>query len=100
MIPCSCEKYYVGEIGCSIKIRIQKHVIDIKHNYLHSYSLAKHSNKTKHHIYIDEAKIVAKINHHFNKKKIKKTIERKLDNINRNNGWKINKSWIPILSST
>jgi len=45
MIPCSCGKPYLGEIDCSIQIKIQEHVMDIKHNHVDPSTLAKHSDK-------------------------------------------------------
>jgi hypothetical protein len=68
MILCSCGKQYIGETGLSFRIRIQEHVTDIKHNHTRPSALVEHSDKTKHHIFIEDAKILAKIYHYHNRK--------------------------------
>lgn len=80
----------MGETGRSVNIRIEEHAADIKHNQVCSSALAEHLDKTKHHICVDEAKILAKVDHHFNRKfREAIEIERRPDNSNRDDGWKI-----------
>jgi hypothetical protein len=100
MISCSCGKQYIGEIGHSFRIRIQEHVIDIKHNRTRPSTLAEHSDKTKHHICIEEAKILAKIDHYHNRKfRESIEIEKQPNNLNIDDGWKISQNWIPTLTT-
>ena len=68
MILCSCGKQYIGETYHSFRIRIQEHATYIKHNLTRPPALAEHYEKTKHHICIEEAKILAKIDHYHNRK--------------------------------
>jgi len=63
IIPCSCGTSYIGETGCSINQRMKEHVADIKHRRTKSSALAEHAEKTKHHICIEEAKVIAKFSH-------------------------------------
>lgn len=63
VIPCSCGTCYVREIGHSINQRIQEHPIDIKHGRTWFSALAKHVEKNKHHICLEEARVIAKIVH-------------------------------------
>jgi hypothetical protein len=87
MIPCLCGKSYVGEIGRSVKIRIKYHVVDIRHNCVHSPVLVEHSDKTKNHICIEKAKISVTMDHQFNRKfREANEIERRPDNLNRDDG--------------
>jgi hypothetical protein len=100
MIPCSCGKQYIGETGRSFRIRIQEHAADIKHNRTRPSALAEHSDKTKHHICIEETKILARIDHYHNRKfREAIEIEKQLNNLNRDDGWKISQNWIPTLAN-
>lgn len=63
LISCSYGAPYIGEIDHSIKQRIQGHVVDINHSRSHSFALAKHAEKSKHHICIEDSKVIAKIDH-------------------------------------
>jgi hypothetical protein len=100
MIPCSCGKQYIGETGRSFRIRIQEHAADIKHNRTRPSALAEHSDKTKHHICIEETKILARIDHYHNRKfREAIEIEKQPNNLNRDDGWKISHNWIPTLAN-
>ena len=84
IIPFSCGTPYVGEIDHSIKQRIQEHATDIKHGRTHfsnikhgrthSSTSAEHTKKRKHHIYIEDLRVTAKIDH-FLQPKFRETIE-------------------------
>jgi hypothetical protein len=47
-IPCSCGKFYIGEIGKSMKVRLKEHRVDLKWNITHKYTLDKQSSRTSH----------------------------------------------------
>jgi len=100
LVPCSCGKTYIGEIGQSISTRIQEHVADIKHNCSKTSSLAEHSDKTSHHICIENTCVVAKIDyyHHMKFKEAIK-IGKHPNNLNCDDGWKISDNWITTLTS-
>jgi len=55
VIPCSYGAPYIGETGRSINHRISEHSTDLKHGRAKSSALAKHAEKTKHHVCIEEA---------------------------------------------
>lgn len=97
--PCSCGTPYIGETGLSINQRICEHVTNIKHGKTRSSALAKHADKSKHHICIEEAQVVARVSH-FHHRKLREAleIERRPNNLNRDDGWIISRSWVPILS--
>ena len=68
IIPCSCETPYIGETGQSINQRICQHAADLKHGRSRSSALAEHTEKTNHHICIEEAKVIARIDHFHHRK--------------------------------
>jgi len=100
VIPCSCGTPYIGETGQSINQRIHEHVADIKHGRTCSSALAEHADKSRHHIYIEEAQVVAKVSH-FHHRKLREAleIEKRPNNLNRDDDWNISRSWVPVLSS-
>ena len=55
LISCSCGTPYIGETGRSINKRIQEHFVDIRHGITKSSALAEHTEKTKHHICLEDA---------------------------------------------
>ena len=74
LIPCSCGTPYIGETGRSINKRFQEHVADIRHGRTKSSALAKHAEKTKHHICMEDARILARVDH-FHHRKFREVIE-------------------------
>ena len=60
MVNCSCGIWYIGEIGHSFIIKLKEHGEDIKNEITHSSSLSEHSSKTKHHLCLEDTKIITK----------------------------------------
>eukprot|EP00253_Pinus_taeda_P003009 PITA_03009 len=100
VIPYSCGTPYIGETGRSINQRINEHSNDLRHGRAKSSALAEHAEKTKHHVYIEEARVIAKVAqfHHQNFREALE-IEKRPNNLNRDDDWKISGCWIPALSS-
>ena len=100
LIPFSCGTSYIGETGRSISQRICEHVADIRHGRSRTSALAEHVEKTNHHICIEEAKVLARIDH-FHHRKLREAleIEKRPINLNRDIGWNISRCWIPALYS-
>jgi len=100
MIPCSCGTPYIGETGRSINQRISEHAADLKHRRTKSFASTKHAEKTNHHVCIEEASVIAKVSH-FHHRKFRETleIEKRPSNLNREDGWKISRCWVPALPS-
>jgi len=71
----------------------------IKHGRTKSSALAEHAEKTKHHVCIEEADVIARISQ-FHHRKFREAIEieRRPSNLNRDDGWKISRWWIPALT--
>ena len=84
MIPCSYGTPYIGETGRSINQRINEHVTDLKHRRTKSSASAEHVEKTKHHVCIEEANVIAKVAQ-FHHRKFREAIEieRRPSNLNR-----------------
>ncbi len=100
VIPCSCGTPYIGETGRSINQRINEHSADLRHGRAKSSDLAEHAEKTKHHVCIEEARVIAKVaEFHHRKFREALEIEKRPKNLNRDDGWKISSCWIPALSS-
>ena len=97
-IDCSCGKSYIGEIGRSLKIRLKEHVVDIKNGRSRTSALAKHSSKTKHHVCLEDAKVIAREDN-YHKRKIKEAIEimKFPQNLNNGNGSEISGNWLPLI---
>ena len=73
-IECSCGKCYIGETGRSSQVRIKEHGADIKNECIRTSALVEHSPKTRHHVRLEDTKILAKENHLF-KCRIREAIE-------------------------
>ena len=95
---CSCSKVYIGETGRSIKIRFKEHIADLRLQRSQKYSLVEHSSKTSHHVFLENAKIVARVDH-YGKRKVMESLEIELNpnNLNRDEGWKLSEIWKPLL---
>jgi hypothetical protein len=100
IIPCSCGTPYIGETGRSINQRISEHAADLKHMRTKSSALAEHVEKTNHHVCIEEASVIARVSQ-FHHRKFREAleIEKRPNNLNREDGWKISSCWVPALSS-
>ena len=98
VIPCSYEAPYIGETGRSINKRISEHATDLRHGRAKSSALAEHAEKTKHQVCIEEAQVIARVaQFHHSKLREALEIEKRPLNLNRDDGWKISRCWIPAL---
>jgi hypothetical protein len=97
-IECSYGECYIGEIGRSFQTRIKEHGADIKNERIHTSALAEHSLKTKHHVRLEDTKILAKEEHLF-KRCIREAIEIRKHprNLNRDNGLDLSENWLPLI---
>ena len=93
------ESLYIGEIGRSIQLRLKEHSADIIHECTKKYALAEHSITSEHHICIEDAKVIVGIDYYTKQLMRESTeIEKHPKNINRDDGWKLSKSWTPIIT--
>ena len=68
-IPCLCGEIYIRETGRAINIRIKENCADIRHERIKKSAIAEHSQKTNHHICIEDAKVIA-IEENYNKRRV------------------------------
>jgi hypothetical protein len=59
-IPFSCGKHYIGEVGRYFQVRLKKHCVNIKYNWVKRSSLVNHSQDIGHLICIENTKIISK----------------------------------------
>ena len=100
IIPCSCGTPYIGETGCSINQRIREYAANLKHTRTKSSALGEHVEKANHHLCIKEAGVITRVSlFHHRKFREALEIEKRPNNLNREDGWKISNCWVPTLSS-
>jgi predicted GIY-YIG superfamily endonuclease len=97
-IECSCGKCYIGETGRSFHTRIKEHGADIKNEWTCTSALVEHSLTMKHHVHLEDTKILAREDHLL-KRRIREAIKiiKNPNNLNRDNGLEISDSWIPLI---
>ena len=59
-IMCECGTCYIGETSRSILERVKENCVDLHYNRTIKSTLAKHVDKTKHHILMDKVEILAR----------------------------------------
>ena len=87
LVPCSCGTPYIGETGQQINQRIHEHTKDIRHNFSRSSDLVEHAEKSKHHVCIEDSRVIARVGL-FHHRKLREAIEieRHARNLNRDDG--------------
>ncbi|XP_050535069.1 uncharacterized protein MAL8P1.12-like [Daktulosphaira vitifoliae] len=100
-ITCSCGKSYIGQTGRAIATRIKEHEKDVDYQRTEKSAVAEHAKNKGHDIQFDKVKILNKETH-FGKRiyKVAIEIEKCPENFNRYDGWKISKTWLPIIHQT
>jgi hypothetical protein len=98
LVPCDYGKVYINETGKTFQIRFKEHDADISHGCINKSALAKHSNDSKHQIFLEKSNIIAKIDH-YTKRKIREAmeIEKHPANLNKDDGWRLRKSWCLVI---
>ena len=97
-VPCSCKTSYIGETGRSFHARLKEHGADIRKERIRTSALAGHVAKTKHHIFLEDTKILAKENQYL-KRKFREALEiiKLPHNLNRDGGLEVSASWFPSI---
>ena len=77
-----------------MKVIFKEHGIDLKLNRIQKSSLVEHSWTTSHHVCLEDAKVVAKVDN-YGKRKVTESLKIKLNMNypNRDDGLKIIKIW-------
>jgi hypothetical protein len=92
----TCGKTYIGETGRTINTRIKEHKADITHRRVKKSALAEHAHKTKHHIMIEDANVLARVDH-WSKRRIREATEisENPNCLNRDDGLILSRTWLP-----
>ena len=79
-------------------MRLKEHCADIMHDHHQKSALAKKTHHPRHHIRIEETKLITR-EEHYKRRKIREAIEiEKFPlNLNRDDGLKLNECWRPII---
>ena len=65
---CSCGEAYIGETGRSIATRLKEHSVDLRHESIRNSTIAKHSHKIKHHIFLENSKVLVIVPKYYKRK--------------------------------
>jgi hypothetical protein len=98
-VSCSCGKCYIVETRRSFQVRIKEHEANIRKEHTHTSALEKHSLKTKHHVCLEDTKILAKEGHYY-KRRLREAIEiiKHPNNMNRDGGLEVSSFWHPLIN--
>ena len=92
---------YIGETLRSIQIRLKEHSVDIIHGQINNSALAEHSITFKHHILMEDTKVITNIDqNHYTRRRVREAIEIEKHplNINQDDGWKLRRTWAPTIN--
>ena len=80
-----------------MKTRFKEHGADRRHDRHRKSALAEHSHFTKHQIFLEKSRVIAK-DESLTKRKVKEKIEIiiAIDFLNRDDGTKLNDTWKPL----
>ena len=83
-----------------METRFKEHSSEIRHNRHKKSTLAKHAHIVGHHIFLENAKVIAR-EENLLRSKIREKIEINLNDncLNKDDGAKISDSWKPLLHS-
>jgi hypothetical protein len=97
-VECCCDKCYIGETRRSFHIRIKDHYANIRNECTRTSSLVEHSSETKHHVCLEDTKILVRGDHYFRCRIMEAMeINKHPNNLNRDGGLDISKSWLPLI---
>lgn len=98
-VACSCGKRYIAETQRLFHVRIKEHSADIRNEHICTSTLAKYSLKTKHHMCLEDTKILAR-EEHYHKHWLREALEiiKHPNNLNRDRDFVISESWVPLIN--
>jgi hypothetical protein len=99
-IPCECSKVYIGQTGRSVDARLKENQRHLRLEHPDKSAVAEHSIVLDHRMQFHSTAILASKSHYLDRI-IMEAIEIKLhpNNMNKETGFCLNKSWKPIICS-
>jgi hypothetical protein len=99
-MPCKCGEFYIGQTGHSIKTRVKEHQRHTRLQHPDKSTVAKHSINLGHRIQLQDTTILS-TKYRYMDWMIKDAteIELHLNNMNREDGLHLSRSWKPLIYS-
>ena len=102
LVKCDCSKCYVGQTGRTIECRIKEHKRHTANGQHNLSAIAEHAYANPdHNILFNEAQVLAKTEKYL-PRIIKESIEiqKHKNNFNRDDSYKLSRTWINLLKET
>ncbi|PNF41399.1 hypothetical protein B7P43_G14428 [Cryptotermes secundus] len=98
-IPCECGKVYIGQTGRSVDTRLKEHQRHIRLEHPDKSAVAEHSIDLDHRIEFHKTAIITSKSRYLDRIILEAVeIELHPNNMNKETGFSLNKSWKPLIS--
>jgi hypothetical protein len=99
-VPCKCGEVYIRQTGCSIETRVKEHQHHICLQYPDKSAVAELSFNLDHHNQLQDTTILSTKSRYMDRMiREANEIELHLNNMNREDGLRLSRSWKPLIHS-